>query len=51
MPLYRIVKDPELRNKQGMYSVMAPGGHIMKRGHDLAQVLRVIDKPVKVVAF
>ncbi len=50
MPLYRIVKDPELRNKQGMYSVMAPGGLIMKRGHDLAQVLRVIDKPVKVVA-
>ena len=26
MPLYRIVKDPELRNRQGMYSVMAPGG-------------------------
>ena len=50
MPLYRIVKDPELRNRQGMYSVMAPGGLIMKRGHDLAQVLRVIDKPVKVVA-
>ena len=50
MPLYRIVKDPELRNRQGMYSVMAPGGLILKRGSDLAQVLRVIDKPVKVVA-
>jgi hypothetical protein len=49
MPLYRIVKDPELRNRQGMYSVMAPGGLILKRGQDLAQVLRVIDKPMKVV--
>lgn len=51
MPLYRIVKDPELRNRQGMYSVLAPGGLIMKRGQDLAQVLRVIDRPVKAVAF
>jgi hypothetical protein len=50
MPLYRIVKDPELRQKQGMYSVHAPGGLIMKRGQELAQVLRAIDKPVKVVA-
>jgi hypothetical protein len=47
MPLYRIVKNPELRNKQGIYSVHAPGGLIMKRGSDLAQVLRVIDKPVR----
>jgi hypothetical protein len=50
MPLYRIVKDPELRNRQGMYSVHAPGGLIMRRGQELAQVLRVIDKPVRVVA-
>jgi len=50
MPLYRIVKDPELRHRQGMYSVVAPGGLIMKRGQDLAQVLRVIDRPVSVVA-
>ena len=50
MPLYRIIKDPELRHRQGMYSVMAPGGLILKRGQDLAQVLRVIDRPMKVVA-
>jgi hypothetical protein len=50
-PLYRIEKNPELRNRQGMYAVHAPGGLIMRRGHELAQVLRVIDKPVKVVAF
>jgi hypothetical protein len=28
---------------------MAPGGLILKRGQDLAQVLRVIDRPMKVV--
>ncbi len=50
MPLYRIVKDPELKQKQGMYAVHAPGGLILKRGQELAQVLRVLDKPVKMVA-
>jgi Protein of unknown function (DUF2794) len=50
MPLYRIEKTPELRGRQGMYSVHAPGGLIMRRGQELAQVLRAIDKPVKVVA-
>jgi hypothetical protein len=49
MPLYRIIKNPELRKKQGFYAVHAPGGLIMKRGSDLAQVLRVIDKPVRSV--
>jgi Protein of unknown function (DUF2794) len=49
MPLYRIVKDPELRLKQGMYSVLAPGGLILKRGQELAQVIRVIDKPLQAI--
>jgi len=44
MPLYRIVKDPSLARKQGMYSVIAQGGLILKRGHDLAQVLRVLSR-------
>jgi hypothetical protein len=43
-PLYRIVKTPALAKKQGVYSVMAPGGLILKRGHDLKSVLRVFDK-------
>ena len=42
--LYRIEKNPALRNKQGQYSVIAPGGLIMKRGHDLKTVLKVFDK-------
>jgi len=43
-PLYRIEKAPALKDKQGQYSVIAPGGLIMKRGHDLKAVLRVFDK-------
>jgi hypothetical protein len=43
-PLYRIEKIPSLRNRQGQFCVVAPGGLILKRGHDLVQVLRVFDK-------
>jgi hypothetical protein len=43
-PLYRIVKNPALARKQGLYAVIAQGGLILKRGHDLAQVLRVLIK-------
>jgi hypothetical protein len=44
MPLFRIEKRPKLRGRQGQYSVMAAGGVILKRGHELAQVLKVFDK-------
>lgn len=44
MPLYRIEKDPKLARRQGAYSVVAPGGVILKRGHELAQVLKVLEK-------
>jgi len=42
-PLYRIEKRPKLRQRQGLYSVIAPTGYILKRGQDLAQVLRVLE--------
>ena len=42
-PLYRIEKRPKLRAKQGMYAVVAMDGNILRRGHDLAAVLRVLD--------
>ncbi len=42
-PLYRIEKRPALARRQGAWSVLAPGGLILKRGHDLEQVLRVFD--------
>jgi Protein of unknown function (DUF2794) len=44
MPLFRIEKRPRLRAKQGQYCVVAAGGLILKRGHELAQVLKVFDK-------
>lgn len=50
MPLYRIVKQPKLARRQGAYSVVAAGGLILKRGHDLAHVLRILDKGLKVVS-
>jgi len=43
-PLYRIEKRPRLRSKQGMYAVIGMEGQVLKRGHDLAQVLRVFDR-------
>jgi hypothetical protein len=47
LPLYRIVKDPALARKQGMYAVVAQGGLILKRGHDLSAVLRVLARTPK----
>jgi hypothetical protein len=49
MPLYRIEKDPKLARKQGVYSVVAATGLILKRGHELARVISVLDKRVKLV--
>ncbi len=43
-PLYRIEKHPELRNRQGAYAVIAMDGRVLKRGHDLAQVLKVLER-------
>lgn len=43
-PLYRIEKHPKLRNKQGMYCVVAMDGQVLKRGQDLKTVLRVLEK-------
>lgn len=45
LPLYRVEKIPALMRKQGAYQVVATTGLIMKRGHDLAAVLRVLDGP------
>jgi hypothetical protein len=42
-PLYRIEKRPKLRAKQGMYAVVAMDGQILRRGHDLVAVLRVLE--------
>jgi hypothetical protein len=43
-PLYRIEKRPKLRTRQGMYAVVGSEGQVLRRGHDLAAVLRVLEK-------
>ncbi|MEO1041308.1 MAG: DUF2794 domain-containing protein [Pseudomonadota bacterium] len=49
-PLYRIEKQPKLAKRQGAWSVVSMGGQVLKRGHDLDQVLKVFDaKRLKVV--
>ena len=50
VPLYRIEKAPGLARRQGAYAVVAGTGLTLKRGHDLRHVLRVIDRPVRVVS-
>lgn len=42
-PAIRIEKRPALRLKQGQWAVIGEGGLVLKRGRDLAQVLRVFD--------
>jgi hypothetical protein len=49
VPIYRIVKQPRLARRQGAYSVIAATGAILKRGHDLSLVLRVLDKGLRLV--
>lgn len=46
-PLFQIVKSPELARKQGAFSVVAAGGMILKRGHELVRVLTVFDKALR----
>ena len=47
MPLYRLEKTPALARKQGAYAVIAAGGQILRRGHDLEKVLTVLRKKPK----
>jgi hypothetical protein len=42
-PLYQIEKRPEDARKQGAYSVRAVDGRVLRRGHDLARVLAVLE--------
>ncbi|MEW6598253.1 MAG: DUF2794 domain-containing protein [Pseudomonadota bacterium] len=42
-PLYRIEKRPALAKRQGAYAVIGAGEVVLRRGHELAQVLKVFD--------
>jgi hypothetical protein len=42
-PFYRIEKRPALARRQGAWSVVSQAGHVLRRGHELSQVLGVFD--------
>ena len=50
VPIYRIEKNPKLERRQGAYSVVSATGHIVRRGHELERVLRVLDRGPSLVA-
>ncbi len=43
-PIYRIEKRPKLRQRQGLYAVIAMDGQVLKRGPDLRMVVRVLER-------
>lgn len=45
-PVYVIEKDPRLRNRQGQYMVISQDGRVLKRGHEIETVLRVLEMSV-----
>ena len=48
-PLYVIEKSPRLRHRQGQYMVMSQEGRILRRGHDLSAVLRILEPKLALV--
>jgi len=49
-PLYRIEKTPRLARKQGAYSVRGASGRVLKCSHDLAPVIKALDKQLTLVS-
>ena len=43
-PEVRLVKDPALRHRQGEWVLYGEGGVVLKRGHELAGVLAVVER-------
>ena len=50
VPIYRIEKNLRLARRQGTYSVVSATGLVVRRGHELDRVLRVLDKRLSLVA-
>lgn len=49
-PQALLEKRPALRNKQGMWTLFGEGGQVLRRGHELAGVLSLIERRlVKIV--
>ena len=43
-PQVRLEKCPALRQRQGMWTLFGEAGQVLKRGHDLANVLSIIER-------
>lgn len=43
-PMYRIEKRPKLASRQGAFAVIGMDGRVLRRGHDLKTVLRVLER-------
>lgn len=48
-PQFVVEKNPRLRNKQGQYIVTNAQGKVLKRGHELEKVLRVLEPSLIVI--
>jgi len=42
-PLYRVEKRPSLARRQGAWAVIGQGEVVLRRGHELEQVLKMFD--------
>jgi len=42
-PAYRIIKDPRLRKKQGMFVIIGADGQVLKRGNCLKNLLKFFE--------
>lgn len=43
-PEFRIEKNPALRNRQGMWTLIGEAGQVVKRGHELGPVLAPVER-------
>lgn len=43
-PLYRIEKRPALARRQGAWALIGQAGQVLKRGHEVSQVLRLFER-------
>ncbi|MEC9342228.1 MAG: DUF2794 domain-containing protein [Pseudomonadota bacterium] len=50
VPLFAIEKNPRLARRQGAYCVVNATGQVLKRGHELANVLRILEKTPKLAS-
>ena len=49
VPLFTIEKQPKLQKRQGQWSVINANGLVLKRGHELKQVLKVLEAKPRLV--